>query len=522
MKINLIVVTGLPGSGKTKVAKEIAKGYGAELLSSDVLRREVAAVPVYTEQKKLGVYDRMFERAEKALGQKQNVVMDATFYRAELRKNTKKIAWKFKAKFLLIECVADEAVIKERLEQRFMDNKHQSDADWGVYEKIKGQFERINEKHKILDTSAGSIEAARNFLRSLGKISQDALAEQLQMPEAYQHETEQIEMKKTHISYVFLTGPFAYKVKKAVNFGFVNYGTLEKRKFFCEKEVAFNSKFSKGSAEGTFSQGFLRKQKGLYKGVVPIKMDRRGAIKVGAGKGQIVEYAVKMLQMPQEALMSSLLRQGAINETTVEKVAEIVANYHKKAKCNKKILAYGQPESVWQNISHGFAVESVAGQLGLADEVVEIKNRMRSFLERNRGLFLQRMREKKIRQCHGDLHSNNVFIQGGKIYVFDAIEFNDQIACCDIAADIAFFLMDLEFNGREDLARVFLQKWQAVTKDKGAERLLPFYKAYRAMVRAMVNSFRLKTPDLSMAEKNEAEGLCRKYVVLAKNYAGGF
>ena len=285
---------------------------------------------------------------------------------------------------------------------------------------------------------------------------------------AYPHDTDEIKLIETHVSWVFLTGKYAYKVKKPVNFGFLDYSTLERRKRFCEEEVRINSMFSD-----------------MYIGVVPVGME-------GIGKGRIIEYAVKMRQMPENSIMSGMLLNGKIDAATIEKIAKIITAFHEANAADSRD-SFNDMKFNWEE---NFAQTKEA--LG-AEMFSYIKSRIERFIRENEALLKSRM---SIR-CHGDLHSGNVFVVDGMPYVFDAIEFNDRIAFCDPVSDIAFMVMDLEFHGRKDLADIFV----SLCKEKIPSGTLTFYKCYRAYVRGKIAAFSKKPEEAA------------KYFLLAENYA---
>lgn len=334
----------------------------------------------------------------------------------------------------------------------------------------------------------------------------------LKRKEAYDEKASYVKVIQTHISYVFLTGKFAYKIKKPVDFGFLDYTTLEKRKFFCEEEIRLNKPLA-GE---------------LYIGAVPINMDEHGKIKI-RGEGKPVEYAVKMLELPQEAMMSRLLKKNRVKNEHILSIAEMLARFHEKAKSDEDIAKFGSIRHisfVWkQNFEQTLALKE---KIISKDDFDFVESRVFDFIEKNKELFERRIRKKRIRECHGDVHSGNIFIikstapnqcQKDKIYIFDAIEFNLAFRSCDVASEIAFFMMDLEYNKRNDFSEVFYRRYLELTKDYEIEKLIDFYKCYRAYVRAKVTGFRLFDANISDAERKECERITKNYFNLALSYA---
>jgi aminoglycoside phosphotransferase family enzyme len=331
-------------------------------------------------------------------------------------------------------------------------------------------------------------------------IGQKQVVEALIKPEAYEENAGSIELVQTHISFVFLTRNFVYKVKKAVNLGFLDFTTLEKRRFFCEKELELNRRLCGD----------------MYLEVVPI--NRSNAIKI-KGEGETVEYAVKMKRMPQEKMMSKLLEKNKVDNKLIGRIAKIIAEFHSKAETNRRISEFGSLAIIETNWKENFEqTEEFVGKTISTEDFKLIRERVEDFMKRNMSLFEKRMAEGRVRDCHGDIHSGNIFVTDG-IYIFDAIEFNERFRYSDVAADIAFLTMDLEFKGRTDLSNFFVERYVEYSEDQELVRLLPFYKCYRAYVRGKVISFKLKDPSISNQEKSAAMKEAKAYFKLASTYA---
>ncbi|MFQ6088022.1 MAG: hypothetical protein ACE5K0_03890 [Candidatus Methanofastidiosia archaeon] len=308
----------------------------------------------------------------------------------------------------------------------------------------------------------------------------------------YPHPVSYIRERETHISHVFLTGKYAYKVKKPVKFLFLDYSTLSKRRYFCERELEINKKLCGD----------------MYIEVVPITKD--GDVKIG-GEGKVLEYALKMREIPQEYMMYDLLREGKITSETISEIARIVADFHKKASTDEKIAKFGESQAILKNCVDNFTdTRSLRGKLISKKKFDTIEQNTRRFLKEREELFSKRVREGRVRDIHGDLHSGNIFV-AERIYIFDAIEFNPEINCTDVCAEVAFFSMDLDFSGRRDFSELFVKRYLELSGDEELLELLDFYKCYRAMVRAKVNSYALLS--------KKAESLVKKYFELAYEYA---
>lgn len=333
-------------------------------------------------------------------------------------------------------------------------------------------------------------------------MSQKEIIEALHKADAYDENVKNINLIQTHISYVFLTGIYAYKIKKPVNFGFLDFSTLEKRKFYCEEELRLNRRLCGD----------------MYVGVLPITVSGNGEIKIN-GKGKIVEYTLKMKEMPQEKMMATLLMENKITTRDIDKLAKIVFKFHNSARTNAEIKKYGSLKIIKYNWDENFKqTKEFIGKTITKDDYNFIFQKINNFLQKKRGLFENRVKDGKIKECHGDLHLSNIFITD-KIYIFDAIEFNKRFRFSDIASDVAFFAMDLDFRGRIDLSDRFVKKYLELSKDDDLIKVLPFYKCYRAFVRGKVTSFKLNDSNISEADKMEARKAAKKYFNLSVKYA---
>jgi len=329
---------------------------------------------------------------------------------------------------------------------------------------------------------------------------QRQIVEALMRPEAYDEEVGQIELIQTHISFVFLTRKFVYKVKKAVDLGFLDFTTLEKRRFFCEKELALNRRLCGD----------------MYLGVVPINKSNVVKIK---GEGETVEYAVKMKRMPQEKMMNKLLEENRVDGKLIDRIAKIIAEFHSKAETNRRISEFGSLAIIETNWKENFEqTREFVGRTISMNNFEVIRGRINDFMKRNESFFKKRVAVGRVRDCHGDIHSGNIFITD-RIYIFDAIEFNERFRYSDVASDIAFLAMDLDFKERTDLSNFFVKRYVKYSGDQELTKLLPFYKCYRAYVRGKVVSFKLKDPSVGDEEKRAAMKEAKAYFKLASTYA---
>jgi hypothetical protein len=320
------------------------------------------------------------------------------------------------------------------------------------------------------------------------------LLEAMKLPETYDEPADEIRMVQTHISWVFLAGNYAYKIKKPVDFGFLDFTSLEKRKRLCKRELEINRMFSPD----------------IYLGVLPLN-SKKGKIKIN-GEGDAVEYVIKMKQLPQEALMLTLLGANEIGTDTIGKITDKLVDFYAKTQTFKLPGSTGTLDTVIFNWKENFRqVEPFIGKTIDRNAFDEIKRKVSDFMEKNHALFEARLKEGRIKWCHGDLHSGNIFVVGENVYIFDAIEFNERFACSDVASDIAFLAMDLDFRRRTYLSDFFVRKYVEKSGDVGITKLLDFYKCYRAFVRGKVIGFRINDPHVLDFEKEDAKNEAKAY-----------
>ncbi len=310
----------------------------------------------------------------------------------------------------------------------------------------------------------------------------------------YPHDVEEpIQMRETHISLVFLTGKYAYKVKKPLSFGdILDFSSLEKRKHFCHEEIRLNSRLAPE----------------LYLGVVGIT---NTALQEDLSVEGIFEYAVKMKQLPPDSTLHDLLAEGrAIPIGTIQKIADIVAEFHQKA---DRLPQYGSYEVIYEKNDENFRTASQYMEINES-----YRKKIYEWMQSHKNLFKKRVDEGKIIDGHGDIQSRNIFIHKDKIYIFDCVEFNQALRAGDVAEEVAFLAMDLEYLGYPDLSQAYVNQYVDKTLDADLLRLLPFYKAYRAHVRgkvALFNASQGGDPQHVAKLKEEAQ----KYFQLAEKYA---
>jgi aminoglycoside phosphotransferase family enzyme len=318
--------------------------------------------------------------------------------------------------------------------------------------------------------------------------------------QAYPHKPQKVELIQTQMSFIFLTGEYVYKIKKPVNLGYLDYTTLEKRHYFCHQELDLNRRLCPGA----------------YLAVVPI-VEEENELRI-EGRGKAIEYAVKMKQLPHNRMMDVLLPLGEVTVEMVTKVAERLVTFHSKAETNKKIAAFGRLDVIRQNTDENFAqTEKYIGASITTQEHQHIKDYTNNFIDSNSGLFNKRVREGKIRDCHGDLHAAHVCFTED-ICIYDCIEFNDRFRYSDVASEIAFLAMDLDRYQQPGLSQHLVNTYVKLSHDEELLKLLNFYKCYRAYVRGKVESFKLDDRYIPEEEKAKVLTAARGYFQLAESY----
>lgn len=300
-------------------------------------------------------------------------------------------------------------------------------------------------------------------------------------PDAYDHPVDGIQCLETHISWVLLTGTYAYKIKKPVNLGFVDFSTAERRRWFCQEELRLNRRLAPD----------------LYLGLSTIHGPaERAAL---AGSGPVIEMAVRMRQFPQSALLPAVLDRDGLSLAQLELLADDLAAFHAAAAVASLEDPYGTPDAVkapaWANVD----VLDACGP-ALARKIGPVRQWMASEFERLRPTFEQRRSQGRIRECHGDLHLGNMLLEGGRIQVFDCLEFSPDLRWIDVISDMAFLEMDLDHRGRADLGATVLNRWLGRCGDYAGLLTWRWYRVYRSLVRAKVCALRLGQPDLPASQ----------------------
>ncbi len=333
-------------------------------------------------------------------------------------------------------------------------------------------------------------------------MNQGILFDQLKNPKFYGPSVNSVQLLQTHISYVALTGTYAYKIKKPVNFGFLDFSTLDKRKYYCEEELRLNKRLCPE----------------MYLEVLPItKKDNTLELD---GEGTIVEYAVQMKEFPQEAIMTNMLLENRVSEETIDHLCTILVDFYRSQEPSEEVKQYGTLSAVKQNLDENFDQTRPMIDITVPKQTFfSIKHAVSKFFEQKKDVFDHRMKEGRIYECHGDLHSGNIAITEKTIHIFDCIEFNDRFRFCDVASDIGFLAMDLDFLNYPYLSSYFIQKYVQRSNDADIYSVLNFYKSYRAFVRGKVHGFQINDPHIEPEKKQNLQNNAKKYFQLSEYYA---
>lgn len=321
-------------------------------------------------------------------------------------------------------------------------------------------------------------------------------------PISYAHPVVEVQLVQTHISLVLLAGDFVYKFKKPVNFGFLDFSDLDKRQYCCEQELQLNRRLCPD----------------IYLELVTVTRQADGTFTLG-GDGDVIEYGVKMARMPEERMMPHLIARGELGPAHIEALVEVLCDFYRHADAGSEIAAFGSTEAVAVNVLENFEqTQSFVGQGALtAAQFERISTYARGVLS-NGDLFAQRMAGGYIRDCHGDLYSANICL-AEKVYIFDCIEFNQRFRYCDVASDVAFLAMDLDYHGLDALSASFISQFAQRSSDAGLMGVLDFYKCYRAYVRGKIGLFTAADPAVDPSVREACLTQAARYFCLADRYA---
>lgn len=323
----------------------------------------------------------------------------------------------------------------------------------------------------------------------------------LLQPAAYRHPVSDIQLIETHISWVLLTGQWAYKIKKPVSLGFVDFSTRARRLFFCEEELRLNRRLAPE----------------IYLRVVPVTGDPQQPQMDGTGP--VIDYAICMVQFDNERLLIQLARQSQLTAGHIDQLADLVGRFHQTVARAAADSTHASLSLVLQPALQNFAEIAELTQPQSVPRLDELHRWTAAEFAQRRSEFQRRAEAGMIRECHGDLHLGNMFVSAaGQVVVFDGIDFNDSFRWIDIISEVAFTMMDLEDRGYRGLAWRYLNRWLEITGDFDGLPVLRFYLVYRAMVRAKVDLIRARQQDVSRELQQELDQECRSYLQLARSY----
>ena len=333
---------------------------------------------------------------------------------------------------------------------------------------------------------------------------QTRLVQALCEPERQPHPVEHME---THISHILLAGEFAYKIKKPLDLGFLDFTSLEKRHFYCEEELRLNRRLAPQ----------------LYLAVIPIHGSSE-APRLGTEQpGPIIEYAIKMNRFPQESLFDQMAQRGALHAEHIDALAGVVADFHAKVARTDTVSPWGGAAGIEapmrQNFSQIRALLNDPAEQEALDRLEEWSCREHARLA---NIFAARQRDGWVRECHGDLHLGNVVWLAGAAQPFDGIEFNANLRWIDVVSEVAFMVMDLHAHDCASLAQRFLNTWLEHSGDFGGLALLNYYVVYRAMVRAKIARLRaaqMNTAAIDEPARQQALAEYARYVALAQRFS---
>jgi uncharacterized protein len=333
-------------------------------------------------------------------------------------------------------------------------------------------------------------------------VSQDALIAFLQNPSHYPYHPDWVKIVHTHASIVAIAPPYVFKIKKPVDLGFLDFRTLASRKANGEREMQLNSRLCQD----------------LYVGLIPI-YQRQGKISFEPG-GEVLEYALQMKHLPEGYFLHELVAKGQVQGLTLEPVLQVLQQFYRQQSLDTSLLPYADIPHLTKNGEENLAVlEKLPPDMAAPEAVAAIRAYQQAFLTSHESLFQQRLREGRIKDGHGDLHLDHIHLHEGRVCIYDCIEFNDRFRYLDVAADIAFLVMDLDFHHRPDLAAYTANRFAALMHDPDLLLLLDFYTCYRACVRAKVEGIRAEQPEVPESERAESRKRVIRYLQLALRYA---
>lgn len=325
-------------------------------------------------------------------------------------------------------------------------------------------------------------------------------------PGFYAHRPTDVTLVQTHISYVFLAGERVFKMKKPVRFSFLDFSTLERRRHFCGEEVRLNRRLA---PDVYIEVHAVREDSGVYR-LTP--EDDPAAI----------DYVIEMRRLPADRMLDSLLDRNAVTTDLIDAIADRLAEFHRHADAGPAVAANGDPASVRAVLEDNYSnVRRFRDVTIAARDDDAIQRFARGFLHAQEKLFRRRQEQHRIRDCHGDLHSEHICCTE-PLVIFDCIEFNSQFRFCDVASEMAFLAMDLDYHERSELAARLVARYAAIAGDADLPRLVPFYQCYRAYVRGKVDSLKSVEEEVTEEERAAARQSALRHFALAYRYTWSY
>lgn len=319
-------------------------------------------------------------------------------------------------------------------------------------------------------------------------------------PSAYTHPVSTVELVQTHISYVLLAGDYVYKIKKPVDFGFVDYSTISKRRYYCRQEVLLNSRLCSDT----------------YLGVVSIR--NHGGRFSFRGRGRVAEYAVKMRRLPEERMMNRLLEKGAVDDEMIRAVGDRLVAFHARAETSQRIASYGDRAIRYAWRENFLQWSPQVGETLTAEQDRILRCYGEAFFARKSAVLQRRVAQLRIRECHSDLRSDAVCFTDG-VCIFDCVEFSRRIRLVDVARDVGFLAMDLDYRGHSELGDEFIDQYVRLSGDNDLREVISFYKCYNACVRAKVEGILISEREVPISKRRTARKSARRYFDIACRYA---
>ncbi len=313
-----------------------------------------------------------------------------------------------------------------------------------------------------------------------------------------------VRLHETHISWVLIAGHYAYKIKKAVDLGFLDFSSLQARHFYCEEEIRLNRRLAPN----------------IYLDVIAIGGSAESPV---LGRYPAIEYAVRMREFPVASQLDRLAASNKILPQHIDALAALVAKFHLELPASIDRAVFGTPASVRLAAEQNFEqLQALLSDSNDLKKLAILRQSSERELSRCRSIIEERLLQGFVRECHGDLHLGNIVLIDEQPIPFDGIEFNPELRWMDVISEVAFSVMDLQYFKLNELACRFLNDYLEITGDYAGVKLLRFYMAYRAMVRAKVNAIRACQADIQPGEKKNALIACREYMALAARcFSGG-